>query len=813
MTSLAPKPARCSALFAMLSIAAALSVMQGRLGAAPADSYGHLEVLAMNRPPLAQVSENIEFGRGPETLDAQEPFIRFLKSEAYVDFELACDPQQQNYFTVKVWGGSGAEAERPGSTLLLRDPDTGDAPFGHVPHGPVPRNHPRRGEISRQHMAAPFPGRFFYVTYPIPRAMTDGNSTVQLRLLYKGPEPGLDVYNVYTHLESFFDPPADELQGEPFELGPLRKEVQYETTPRERREHWRSEANRGFRAALGRQLFGEKYERLIEKGKIPDWTWGAFQARRPGATSVHNLYDDLEDEFERWGGNLLWQADAGMASFRAFKVYAHAYLKEWSDYHRDDEILERIAAAMDFYSRAQGTCGAWRGPPLPDRDDHWPTWIGAPERESVGGSWEWNNYLWDGFSMLYPHLEEKGFSDVKIDHDLNQDTPKISRRKAYTQMALRSFNSAAEMTLARPIANQIIYNYSSLYSTYRALQLLDPEGAAEQKEKVYELAEIASGLRRHPRWGSYMYSPRGMPMEFGYDANYGNGGMQLVNLAELTGFPALEERAREVYEAYAHFVFLDNDSDGHRTLRNTDWISWRVFRGFPGRIRYFLSEYAARELQIPAAIRYFQLRDEHGCRRVRDSRAERQLGELKRHEFRGSGFEIFFSLTEKADKSHPAYVDVEDLPATDYRLPDEREEDRAFVDEHLGLVALRHGDARLFASLNWKSRGGRDWVDGRANNIVRLQYTTPVIDRLVTATSMDTPGGPLELSTMRYGPYFVVMNGSDEKSFEYEVTDDMRGAMATDLLTGEQGELKDGTIDPSSSRVFATDSKSLSGQR
>ena len=154
-----------------------------------------------------------------------------------------------------------------------------------------------------------------------------------------------------------------------------------------------------------------------------------------------------------------------------------------------------------------------------------------------------------------------------------------------------------------------------------------------------------------------------------------------------------------------------------------------------------------------------------------------------------------------------------DLPATDYRLPDEREEDSAFVDEHLGLVALQHGDARLFASLNWQSRDGRNWVNGRAKNIVRLRYTTPVIDRLVTATSMDTPGGPLELSTMRYGPYFVVMNGSDEKSFEYEVPDDMRGAMATDLLTGEQGELKDGTIDPSSSRVFATDSKSLSGQR
>ena len=146
---------------------------------------------------LQEVGGHAVSGRGPAELEGEEPFVRFPVDGGYVDFELTVDPGDQNYLTVKVWGGSGADAERPGSTLLLRDPDTGDAPFTHVGYGPVPRHHPRRGEISRQHMAAPFPGRFFYVTYPIPRAMTDGNSSVQLRLLYKGPEPGLDVYNVY----------------------------------------------------------------------------------------------------------------------------------------------------------------------------------------------------------------------------------------------------------------------------------------------------------------------------------------------------------------------------------------------------------------------------------------------------------------------------------------------------------------------------------------------------------------------------------------------------------------------------------------
>ena len=143
------------------------------------------------------------------------------------------------------------------------------------------------------------------------------------------------------------------------------------------------------------------------------------------------------------------------------------------------------------------------------------------------------------------------------------------------------------------------------------------------------------------------------------------------------------------------------------------------------------------------------------------------------------------------------------LPSTDYRLPDEREDDSAFVDEYLGLVALRHGDARMFASLNWESRFGRDWAKGTANHVVRLEYTTPTISRLVTAICVDTQGGALGLNTLRYGPYFVVINGSEKKRFQYEIPEDMQGKAATDLLTEEQAELgSSGVIPPFSSRVF-----------
>ena len=88
--------------------------------------------------------------------------------------------------------------------------------------------------------------------------------------------------------------------------------------------------------------------------------------------------------------------------------------------------------------------------------------------------------------------------------------------------------------------------------------------------------------------------------------------MQLTEVAELTRYPNIEQKAHKTFEAYAHFMYLSNDSEGCRTLRNVEWISARVMKGFPGVERYFLSKYAAKELKIPAAIRYFELQEEQG---------------------------------------------------------------------------------------------------------------------------------------------------------------------------------------------------------
>jgi hypothetical protein len=776
----------------------------GRLAATLMTLVAMPAIVAARSPLLGQLDlsmpgkmAGIEQGAGPQELALAEPFIRFSEDEQHVDFQLGCHPDMQTYFTVKVWGSSGSAGYRPGSSLLLHDPDKGDAPFDPIARqdgAPKPSHHPRKGEIVRQLEAKAFPGRFYYATYPIPREMTRGRSTVRLRLVYKGRAPGLEVYRVYTHLDPFFEVPESEVQGKPFELGPPRQGR--EASPNERHEHWKKQANAGFRKAREFQLFGERWEKA--KGEVPSWAKGVLLGRGSGSLKPGGAYREdhevLKDDIKRWGGHYIRQGDSQMLALRFIEVFAHAYQEEWSDFHRDPEMLERIAAAFDFYCRAQGNSGGFMGRPLPGKDVNWPTWLGGPVRSDFSPGLEvGQRFFWDGFSKVLPDLDKGGFLEVSMDDDLDPGTPEVSRREAYTRMARRSFDLYSKHVPQSSIANQMIHNFLALKMVHKALKHLDPANAGRYGERVNEMAEIAVGIRRNPVWNSYSYSPDGMPLEDGYDSNYGKGGLQLAEVAELTRFPKIERKTRLGLDSYAHFVYLSNDSEGYRTLRNVDWLSARVIKGVPGPETYFLSKFAAKELQIPAAIRYFELQEEHG----------RGHDKLENLDFRSVGG-LWDRVMEAVAKANDALDDSGSaLPPTDFRLPDERGEDSAFVDEYLGLVALRHGDARLFAALNWESRMGRDWAKGTANHIVRLKYTTPTIQRLVTANCVDSPDGALGLNTLRYGPYFIVLNASEEKAIRYAVPADLQGQPAIDLLTGERADLDAyGMVAPMSSRVF-----------
>lgn len=335
------------------------------------------------------------------------------------------------------------------------------------------------------------------------------------------------MYRVYTHLDPFFEPPPQETQGKPFALGAPR--VGKKVDVQQRLDHWRTQANTGFRKAREFQLFGERWEAAKTKD-VPEWARGALLGRGSGSfTPSGPSSEDIEvlnEDTKRWGSHYIRQADSQMLALRYIEVYAHAYCAEWSIYYRDNEMLERIVAAFDFYSRAQGNSGRFMGPPLPGKDMNWPNWLGGPNRSNFSPGLEvGQRFFWDGVCMVLPYLELGGFLEESIDDDLDPGTPKVSRREAYTRMVRRSFELYFRQVAQCSIANQMIHNVLAMNSAFQVIRIIDPTGSAEDVRRMEEIAEIAAGIGRNPVWQNYSYSPDGMPLEDGYDANYGQGGL------------------------------------------------------------------------------------------------------------------------------------------------------------------------------------------------------------------------------------------------------------------------------------------------
>lgn len=72
------------------------------------------------------------------------------------------------------------------------------------------------------------------------------------------------------------------------------------------------------------------------------------------------------------------------------------------------------------------------------------------------------------------------------------------------------------------------------------------------------------------------------------------------------------------------------------------------------------------------------------------------------------------------------YEKVKSLPPSTYRLPmSENQPDFVFADEQDAVVAIKHGDDRLYVNLYYRSEHG-------VNGVARVLELTPTIDRIAT---------------------------------------------------------------------------------
>lgn len=340
-------------------------------------------------------------------------------------------------------------------------------------------------------------------------------------------------------------------------------------------------------------------------------------------------------------------------------------------------------------------------------------------------------------------------------------------------MPEHSFDFFEKKVLERTIANQVIHNYVPLWHLYEALHITDPDMAREKQERMRELAQIAAGTRKHPTHDEYVLPSRPVSRSWGI--------------------------FRGLWWRKSGACGSDSRADRLRGDRRTGVSGIRSVFSLPllGQSEhYFLNEYAAATLGIPAVKRQFELHAEHN--RVG---GDEELWDLEDPGgIRGQLPHATRGVVKKAEEVHAG---MDEIPSTDYRLPAEREEDTVFVDEYFSCVAFRLNEATLFARFG-------------ADDIAILRYKTPEFDRLaqVEFSSRGPQIGSDRwltdrvLKSMRYGPYFIVMNGSEEESFEFDVPEELQGAQVTELKSGKQEELSaTEPISPMSSYVFVLNEK------
>ena len=133
---------------------------------------------------------------------------------------LKCDPEKQNYFTVKFWGGDTGDG-----ILWVCDPATGYMNISNT------RQPMRNGGVDRKEWVElittdsepQYSGGFIYSTYLIPMIYTKGKNYVSLRIYSTGgpanyanvtikdqTEPSRGIYAAYMTQEADFDPAAFE---------------------------------------------------------------------------------------------------------------------------------------------------------------------------------------------------------------------------------------------------------------------------------------------------------------------------------------------------------------------------------------------------------------------------------------------------------------------------------------------------------------------------------------------------------------------------------------------------------------------------
>ncbi|MFD1787535.1 hypothetical protein ACFSC3_08120 [Sphingomonas floccifaciens] len=620
-------------------------------------------------------------------------------------FRLKVRPDALTYLTIRLWGG---EASSGRLVLLCDGKQVGDAHLGGLEQLDI-------GAVAPQ-----FPGAFFYRTLLLPAAVTKGRQTVDCAIEATGniwpyglafdrfqramTAPSRGVYGLFTHDGAYFDPPAGIDDGKLAVAG-----------------------KRPGPGRIGPKMAGAETLSAIRQ-RIEGTVRGLLTATRP--LGQHEI--------------------VFLARFR---------LKSWSPLAKDPRIVPAILKGMD------GFAVAYAADPMVVRNEK-STW----------------NPDWFGFGPLGQTLVLgqdvlKPFLDEEIGWRSGTRAP---RRVAYLEMLTASRDWFRQHR--RLYANQsMIVDTFGLYLANRGIGVLDPAKALPEDQArryLYEAIGIEPWRGADLPDGKPSYAQSlssngtavpvvgtdfrtvtrmGLTRELGYVGHYGEV-LDWVSWAydatrptfDAPGDPKILARLSALARARGVFRYPAADDEGFAAMRMMTDIGWRDPKS-PGAVTYLQDLRPGAASPFQAAV---LTRDPTLIGYAQQMIADNQLWGPIRAQMQDKSFRSTYGLLDVID-DFAAMISVPDQAA---KLPmSVSAPDFAFADPENGVVTIKRGEERVFASLYWRANMG-------INGLARVWTSGPRGHRIATV-AVDTAFTPSGSTWVRPDKVALMYNDAINKAY------------------------------------------------
>ena len=285
----------------------------------------------------------------------------------------------------------------------------------------------------------------------------------------------------------------------------------------------------------------------------------------------------------------------------------------------------------------------------------------------------------------------------------------------------------------RKYTNQSMIVDMYVYAANRGVAAIDPAHALPEEQTLHYLyqsvglepwigSDTAHGPDRSMGDHYYELTQKGLTRELGYVGYYGEVPDWIAQIYDVTrptpdrpGDPKIKAQLEKVLHARAVFRYPALDAEGHRAMRVETIVGWRDAH-FPGNVVYAeRPSWDGTALFAPAITL-----DTRSVGAVQQMFADNQFFVSLQEARKERGLRTTTGLMGAPEQ----VALLKAQPSTPLRLPmAPGQPDFVFADEEDGVVAIKHGDEILYASLYCRARYA-------INNLARIHHITPHFDRI-----------------------------------------------------------------------------------